>query len=270
MSRVVEPGRHHPVRKLWRRVGGGRERDLFFLEHRSAVMEALGGPHPPEQVLLADSVYRDRVEFWEGLAEQHSGVRFYRLSDASLAEVTSVPSCSGLCAVVRAQPRPWQELLDGSFVTVLWEVQDPGNVGTLLRSALALTSGGVIQVGGCWAWSSKVARSSAGALLEVPLGRLEVDQARALWDGLEAAGYRLYAAEGRAATPLQEVAWGARCALLLGNESRGLPERGWGSENAFRIPLSSRVESLNVAIAGTLAMWEWNRSSGAHRSADRP
>ena len=258
-SRWFEPGRHHDLWKQWRRIGKGQD-DRFFLEHRHAVMESLRGHHRPEQVLLTRELYLTEPDFWEGLAVGISDVQWYLVDGAKLGQVVSVPSTTGLCGVFSPRISRLEELYEHEFLLVLWDIADPGNLGTLIRSARALCRAGVIIVGGCSAWSSKVARASAGSLINTEVAQLEMSAGREALQALKQAGFSLFHAVPRSEQSLLKVDWTGKDVIVLGNESRGLPHEVERSGNAFSIPSEPDVESLNVAMSGAIIAWEWARS----------
>lgn len=253
-----EPGRHHAIWKEWRRIGKGQD-ERFFLEHRAAVLESLEGARPPEQVLLSRQLFDSDPKGWERKARAATAVRWFIMEGKALDEVASVPANSGLCGVYRPAQAVWEELLEQRLLLVLWDLTDPGNLGTLIRAAAALGQSSLLCLGGCRAWAAKVARSSAGALLYARLLQLPLGEGSEALQRLRAAGYGLHAAYPRATRALQQVEWTEQSAILLGNETRGLPEELAEQTTPFRIPMAENSESLNVAMAGSIALWEWRR-----------
>jgi tRNA G18 (ribose-2'-O)-methylase SpoU len=256
-----QPGKHHPVWKEWRRIGKGKdEGERFFLEHRQAVLESLERGHRPAQVLLSRDLHAAQPELWDGLARRHSGLGWYLLERRQLDDVASVSSSSGLCAVYEPRPARMEALAGLPFLLVAWEVSDPGNLGTLIRATRALTGGGLLLVGGCSPWSAKVARASAGSLLQTRVAQLPEAKGRGTLCLLEQSGFRLFAAYPRANLALHRLDWSGKDAVLLGNETRGLPDDLAAHSLSFTVPTAADVESLNVAMAGSIVAWEWARS----------
>lgn len=129
----------------------------------------------------------------------------------------------------------------------LWHVADPGNVGTLLRSADAFGAS-VCLSGGCAdPTGPKALRASMGAIFRVPVGRFE-----------DAAGLRV-ALDAHGGTPLTDFEVAEPVTFVLGAEREGLPEIvAQGCETRATIPVEAG-DSLNVAMAGTITLWEWWR-----------
>ena len=137
----------------------------------------------------------------------------------------------------------------------LWHVADPGNVGTILRSTDALGPAFVALSDGCAdPTGPKAVRASMGALFRVPLVRL--DEARRPWMALVAQG----------GTPLGDVEL-QNGTFVLGAEREGLPaDVAERCDQLVTIPQTPRAESLNVAMAGTIALYELSRRFAAANS----
>jgi RNA methyltransferase, TrmH family len=137
----------------------------------------------------------------------------------------------------------------------LWHVADPGNVGTLLRSADAFAAGVALSPGCADPTSPKALRASMGAVFRVPTVSFD-----------EAPGRRV-ALVPHGGTPLPEVELGGETVLVLGAEREGLPDEVLERCEALAsIPQAGEAESLNVAMAGTVALYELARRSAALRS----
>ena len=135
-----------------------------------------------------------------------------------------------------------------SVTLALWHVVDPGNVGTLIRTADAFGASVALSEGCADPTGPKALRGSAGAIFRVPIGRFD-----------EAEGRRvaLVAHDG---DPLVGVGLGKGTTFVLGAEREGLPDHLVAACDASAsIPLAEGAESLNVAAAGAIALYEWKR-----------
>ena len=140
------------------------------------------------------------------------------------------------------------------LLLVLAGLQDPGNVGTLLRSAEAFAATGVLLLPGTASpWNPKALRASAGSAFRVPAITLAENEALALLAEYEVPTIAAVARNGMAihAAPLHGAA-----ALLIGNEGAGLPATLLSTAAHVTIPMPGNVESLNAAIAGSLLLYE--------------
>ena len=174
---------------------------------------------------------------------------------ALLAELEGRPRCHPATpAVVAAVAWPELEPQPGLRL-VLDGLQDPGNVGTLLRSAEAAGVGLVLGArGGADVYSPKVVRAAMGAHFSLPL-RADLE-----WDaiGAELGSCPLvYAADAEATMPYFAADWRQPAALIVGSETRGLSEEGqaWATHR-IAIPMAGRAESLNAGVAGSVILFE--------------
>jgi TrmH family RNA methyltransferase len=166
---------------------------------------------------------------------------------ALLAEVSTLGHAPRVIGVFRAAdlPRGTRDV-----VLALWRVGDPGNVGTLLRTADAFGAGVSLSDGCADPLGPRALRASAGAIFRVPL---------VAWNDLPERRVALVAHGGE---PLSEAALEPPLTLLLGAERGGLPDDLVArSHEAVTIPLSGDAESLNVAAAGAIALYELSRRS---------
>ncbi len=160
-------------------------------------------------------------------------------------------------------PRPVIELPPTASVTdvvlVLIGVADPGNTGTLIRSADAVGAKAVVVVGGADPWGSKAVRSSSGSVLRVPV--VSAIDAREALGSLSSAGYRVVATDVESGEPHDGGVLAPPVAIVLGSESHGLDRSISPRVDAWaNIHMPGRAESLNVAMAGTLLLYEATRA----------
>lgn len=151
---------------------------------------------------------------------------------------------------------------DGSLA-VLEDLQDPGNLGTILRTAEALGVDRVILLGDCCdPLSPKVLRASMGAVFRLRIG-LEADSP-ALCSRLEQAGYGLLASvPDNTKLPVTSVDFsGQKWAVFIGNEGNGLRPDTIARCRPVTIPMAGRAESLNASAAATILLWEMARGGG--------
>lgn len=145
--------------------------------------------------------------------------------------------------------------LEGSRYLVLDGVQDPGNVGTIWRSADALGADGLLLVNGCAdPYSTKVVRASMGACFRLPVWETTVEELEKL---LEASQIPLYATALREDTVDVRQADLSRAAVVIGSEGRGVSQALLDrARQTVKIPMRERCESLNAASAAVIVLWE--------------
>lgn len=274
-----EPGAVPPVytertprvvraRALLRRTRRDAERS-FLAEGPQAVFEALAGGAVTELFSTAEATDRHR----ELIAAAHrAGVRVSTVTDRALAGLADTQRPQGLVAVCRYRDVGLVEALGRAprLVAVLVGVGDPGNAGTVLRTADAAGAGAVVFTDGSVdVYNGKCVRASAGSLfhLDVVRGGAPGDVVAAV----RAAGLRVLAADVYGAADLDELAGlAAPTAWLFGSEAHGLPEAvAAAADERVRVPMYGRAESLNLAAAATVCLYTSARAARGAR-ARRP
>ena len=231
------------------RARARQQSGLAVLEGEHLLQDWLRAGSPVQCVLLAASRAAEASR-WGA-----PGATVTLVDDDCLAAVSPAVAPAGLLALV---PVPACRPLTHGSVLVLDGVQDPGNVGTLLRSAAACGLDQAWLGPGCAdAWSWKVLRAGQGAHATLP-----VCQGEDLDDALAAYGGRVIALVPHAGVPLFEADLRGDVALLLGGEGGGLGESVLRRADVrASIPMPGRAESLNVAAAGAIALYERVRQS---------
>jgi TrmH family RNA methyltransferase len=229
-----------------------REKDRRFLvEGAQAVGEALASGVPVEVVFHTD---RERLEPILGTARE-SGVEVLEVSDPVMEKLTSTVTPQGLVAVAPFVDTALAELPpDLPSAAILYSVRDPGNAGTVIRSAHAAGAGAVVFAGDTVdVYNPKTVRSSAGSLFHVPVVR-DVEVSDAV-EGCRSRGLAVYAASGRGSKDLWALDLSKPTAFLFGNEAWGLPDEVADlADETVRVPIEA--ESLNLAAAATVFLFE--------------
>ena len=220
--------------------------------------EALRSDCEVRAVLVAESVQSAVDNHVRGLKQ----VRVIVVADALFNTISATESSQGVIALVRPPVWTLDQLFRGqALVVVLDGIQDPGNAGTIVRSAEAFGATGVIFVKGTVSpYNPKSLRASAGSLFRVPyvygldeeLTRVTLEQRR-----IEA-----YAAAPRGNKSLQDIDLTRRCALVIGSEGRGVSEKLRAACLDLRIPTLG-VESLNASAAASILLYEARRQRAA-------
>jgi RNA methyltransferase, TrmH family len=151
------------------------------------------------------------------------------------------------------------ERFSGGTIVVAAGLQDPGNLGTILRSAEAFGAAGVFLTEGTVSlYNSKVLRGSAGSIFRLPLLKLSSAELIPL---LRARGVRLLATSSHQGTPLPQISWILPLAIFIGNEGAGLSrELMRQMDETLAIPQAAQVESLNAGVAASIVLYEAARN----------
>jgi TrmH family RNA methyltransferase len=256
--------RTNPLFKRLRALkSGARGGELCLLEGPRLVDEAL-----VSGVAITEAAASPRAEArgtsaatLAALRERAVPVR--RLTESLLASLSETETSQGLVALARRPAFDEERLYDGTpLVLVAMGIQDPGNLGGLLRTAEAAgATGAYLTEGSADPLSWKALRGSMGSALRLP--HVRGLAASAVLDRLAERGIRVLAATVDGETRYDTVDLAIPVALLFGPEGAGLPESVARRASArLRIPLVSRVESLNVGVAAGLLLFEAARQRG--------
>lgn len=193
-------------------------------------------------------------------AAADAGVPLHPVTPEALERAADTRAPQGVVGVFR--PRPWRLTdLGPGLVLVLDGLQDPGNLGTAIRSLEAMGGGGAVAAGGVDPYNPKVVRGAMGSLFRLPVVKLAVGEAL---DGLRAAGRRIYLAEAGGALTPWSVDLSRGAAVVVGSEAAGpSPEARARAEGVISIPMAGPTESLNAGVAASLLAYEAMRQQGA-------
>jgi TrmH family RNA methyltransferase len=251
--------RHRRVQRLRRLVRRRAYREserAFVVEGPRAVGAALQAGALLEAVYVAaGAAGRPEVATVLDRASA-SGVRVLELAPGVLERVADTATPQPLLAVASFLDVPLRRLEDASLVVVCVGVRDPGNLGTLVRSAGAAGADGVVCCAGSVdVYNPKTVRASAGSVFQVPI--VAGGEAGEVLEEIAGFGMRRVAAVARGGQPFTEADLSGRVAFVLGNEAAGLPDEvtRW-TDGAVTIPLSRGAESLNVGVAAALLCYE--------------
>jgi TrmH family RNA methyltransferase len=183
------------------------------------------------------------------------------LPDKLFASAIPSDTPQGVAALALVKRFTLQEVLDHPTpgpLLVIAGVQDPGNLGTILRSAEAFGAKGVLLgEGTVSAYNSKVVRASAGSLFRVMLAKVGLTEAI---DQMRARGIRLVATASHKGVPLPQAKLSGQVAVFVGNEGAGLDKKLLGQmDELITVPHSERVESLNAGVAASIVLYEVSR-----------
>ena len=245
------------ARQLAKRALRQRARS-FLAEGPQAVGEALAAGDVVTQLFVTAAAQPRHTELIELAAGQ--GADVHLVSGEVMTELAQTITPQGVLAVCRFVDVPLADVPARSrLVVVLANVRDPGNAGTVLRTADAAGAGGVIFAGSSVdPYNSKCVRASAGSLFHLPVvTAIPADEAVQV---LRDRGLQVLAADGGATTTLDDLQsagqLGRPTAWLLGNEAWGLPADVLNlADEAIAVPIYGRAESLNLAAAAAVCLY---------------
>jgi len=256
---------------------GPEEGELIGVEGPKLVEDALRSGLEAEALLVSESGEADLERILRAASESDAGIprsRVMRTTDKLFGSVAGTETPQGVAALFRQRAWEFDDVLrgaaaadgalrgDAALVVVMAAVQDPGNIGTILRSAEAFGATGVVTTrGSADPWSPKALRASAGSGLRFPI--LRGMAIPVLLAQLRVAGVKIVAASSHSeaaadgagadgAADLREAV-----AIFIGNEGAGLPQEIEHVADArISIPMSVGVESLNAGVAASVVLYE--------------
>lgn len=238
-----------------RRVRDGREDNLIFVEGERLIEECLQSGlalkecfHSPETSPRAEKILSELA---------NRGCPLLPTAEAVLATISDTVNTQGLMLIAeRPSATLNQVIATNGLIVCLDAVQDPGNFGTIIRTAEAAGIVGVISLkGSVDAFAPKTLRSAMGSAFRLPIVTdVEADE---LIAKARSTGLKLVATAADGETVYSDFNWGERAIIIFGNEANGVrQELLEQSDTRIRIPLCSPVESLNVASAAAAILFE--------------
>ena len=240
------------------------ETGLFVVEGLRFVQEAVTAAWRVDFAVVADESYQEDLRI-QLLAEEliRQGCSVLSVPESLYRKISDTQNPQGILAVVRQQQNfPPDSRPTGSPLWVILDsLQDPGNVGTIIRTADAAGAAGVILTPECAdLYGGKTTRATMGSLFHLPVLRMPIPECLSFCDRHQLA---LYVAGAEAANVYAETDLSAPCAIVFGNEGGGV-----GAEFRHRAlaniksPILGRAESLNVASAAAIILFEAARQKG--------
>lgn len=255
----VISSRQHALVKRLRALARASASDRLLLDGWHLFAEALDAGVPVDVVAVSG----ERTE-----AEAHAlaraaarGARIYDVTRVVMDALSPVRSPTGVVAVARRPAALENAVLQPAPALVLLGlgIQEPGNVGAVVRAAAGAGATGVVFDGpSADPWSWKALRASMGTAFRIPVVRAR--DAAALVGTWQARGIRIAAAVPRGGTRMYDADFSRPTALLLGGEGSGVPdELAARADQRVSIPMAAGVESLNVAVAAAVLLYEARR-----------
>lgn len=234
--------------KAWKKLHKKKERDrsgLFLVEGMHLVEEALKAPVDVKEIVLLEG--KDIPDQWK-----IKNVELVYVTERVLEELAETETPQGMIAVC-VKPEQQNIVFDAGRYLLLDRIQDPGNLGSILRTANAAGVHGVVLGADCAdPYNGKVVRSTQGALFHVPVQQMDLSEAIDLCkeNNIPVFGSSLSGSTFTAIAPQESFA------LLLGNEASGVDEKLLSkTDQNLYIPLYGETESLNVGVAAGILVY---------------
>ncbi len=243
-----------------------RDRDkVFVIEGVKILREAISAGFSPATIIISERGEK-QVSVREILSRSGGLPRIVRVSDAVMEYMCETETPQGIMALMKMPDVSLRDIKvnPSSILVVIDQVQDPGNVGTIIRAADAFGVRAVLLTAGCAdLYNGKTLRSTMGSVFHLPVLRdVEISRLTAFLE--ENRIFTAVTAVDETALFLDEVNLKRPLALIFGSEARGVsPDLGRAADVKLKIPMPGLAESLNVAVAAGIVLYEALRQCGS-------
>jgi TrmH family RNA methyltransferase len=238
-----------------------RREAAFLVEGIQPVWQAVEAQAEIEVIIVAPELLRHPGATAMVAEQEAAGVRVARLSGELFGRISDREGPSGLAAIVRAAPVTLAGLAAGadSVFVVVHSAGNPGNIGTIIRTASAASAAGVILIGpSADPYDPAAVKASMGALFTVPVASAE--SVAEFLDWAHRGGVRVAATSARGSVTMWHADLAPPLAILLGSEGPGLPADVLAAADLrVAIPMTGTAESLNLAVAAGILLYEVRR-----------
>lgn len=238
---------------LQKKAKARKEQGLFVVEGIKMFDEARSA-RLLIKTYMSESFYQDKINERDFLM----GLDYEILTDDLLRRISDTITPQGIMGIVRKPEYTLDEMLKhkDAFLLLLEDIRDPGNLGTIIRTAEGAGVTGIILNKTCAdILQPKVVRATMGSIYRVPY--YEAEDFTSLIAMLKTKDFKIFAAHLSGDSYDKEGGFLGNCGLLIGNEANGLSdEASKAADNLIRIPMEGKVESLNAAVAAAIIMYE--------------
>ncbi|MCM1114579.1 MAG: RNA methyltransferase [Clostridium sp.] len=245
------------IKKLLSSSRERKEKGLFVLEGARLVFDVLNSFYKVKIFLVTEDIlakYSSECDSLIRLAEQS-----YIISKDVSSKLTETKSAQGVFAVCECKgDEDFRFVSNGKYVA-LDNVQDPGNLGAIVRTAEALGIDGVLVGGGCDMYNPKVLRSAMGSMLRINIK--QTNDLSSLLADMKRSGFKLYGTvPSSSAQPITNIDFSSGAVCVIGNEANGISDEiKECCDKLVTIKMLGRAESLNASVAASITMWEMLR-----------
>lgn len=204
---------------------------------------------------VSEGFYHERLEVNPGF---FSDIDYEIVTDSIFKEVSETKTPQGIMGTVRRPEYSLEEIIrkPESFLLLLEDIRDPGNLGTMVRTAEGAGISGIILNDSCVdLYNPKVIRSTMGSIFRVPF--YQTEDFYGVVSKLKEQGVTVFAAHLLGKSYDTEGSFRKKCAVFIGNEANGLSDKAaFLADELIKIPMEGKVESLNAAVAAAILMYE--------------
>lgn len=244
------------IKSLYRKKDRLRGR-AFIIEGIKIIEEAINNGYPIKNVIYTDQLLNTEggTEFFEKIKELNNLVY---VSSNIFKEISDTENPQGILGIASFEHKILNDMIiiEKPFLLLLDGVQDPGNMGTIIRTADAFNVNGIIITDGCVdPYNPKVVRATMGSIFRVPLyytsnGTIELNK-------LKEMNIKIFATSLEGSVPIYDADFNDGFVMVIGNESKGVSQDIFSiSDKLIKIPMPGKSESLNAGVAASIIMYE--------------
>lgn len=244
------------IKSLYRRKERW-EKKSFLVEGIKIVEECIENNYPLSNIIFSEGLYtiRGGESLWEKIKDCG---QLIKVSDKLYKEISDTENPQGVMAIARFKPNYIEEIdhIENPFLLLLDQVQDPGNMGTIIRTADAFGINGIIITEGCVdVYNPKVVRATMGSIFRVPT--YHHSHGVEIIEKLKKKNISIFSTSLEGDKFIQNVNFNQPSLLIIGNESKGVSQYlEVLADSLIKIPMVGEAESLNAAIASSIIMYE--------------
>ena len=246
------------TKKLFTHAKARKENGAFVLEGARLCFDVLNSFYTVDKVLVTENAYNKYADKIDSLVAKANSS--YLITDEIATRLSDTVATQGIFVVCKMQKENEKlNILETSKVIVLDNVQDPSNLGAIVRTGEALGIDAIVTYSGCDIYNPKALRASMGSMLRMNI--VEVDELAPYVDNLKQNGFRVYSTVPNAdAKKITDIDFSKKSVCVIGNEANGVEDEIKSISNELiTIPMLGRAESLNASVAASITMWEMLR-----------
>ena len=255
---IITSSKNEKIKNITALLSSKKERDkqgLFVIEGLRIFQDTLKtAPGFIRDIYVSESFLKEHPEE-DILFENNGSIRIITVKDSVFNSISQTVTPQGVLCTVKKPEHTLEEILGGTKFLVLENIQDPGNLGTMLRTAEAAGVSGIIMSRDCAdIYNPKVIRSTMGSVFRMPFVYVQ-DFTEAL-RRIKGHGITVYAAYLHGGEAVSGVQFDKKCAIMIGNEGNGLTDGAVAeADKRVFIPMAGQIESLNAAVAAAILMF---------------
>jgi TrmH family RNA methyltransferase len=238
---------------------GREEHGKYMIEGMKLFEEAISSGEIIESVFVSETFPQKNLLEENSSAELKKYIKnlnIYEVSAKIMKNISDTETPQGLAAVIKKKDYDISNIINSDRLLILDRIQDPGNLGTIIRAADAFGISGIVALKGTVdAYNMKVVRSTMGSLFHLPV--VYTDEADVLFKKLVDSSFDILVTHLDGKEYINQTKLGDKCAIVIGNEANGVCEDIIKfATKLVKIPMKGKAESLNAAMAATVVMYQ--------------